>query len=207
MRWERLWQFVGLAGSVVCVASAFSPLPNVLYRWSASSSNVQPADAIVVLGSYVGANGALDCESLRRAVRGMTLYRAGQAPVMVLSGMPNLDVPGPSEAEVRAGLARELGIAPEAIVVEERAHTTREEALRIGATLRRKDAHRILLVTDSQHMWRARALFEQVGLRVLAAPAESPAGASTSPEGRLRLMRETLAELLARAYYRLSGYL
>jgi len=57
MRWERLWQSVGLAGVVVFFVSAFSPLPNALYRWSASSSEVRPADAIVVLGSSVGENG------------------------------------------------------------------------------------------------------------------------------------------------------
>jgi hypothetical protein len=56
-------------------------------------------------------------------------------------------------------------------------------------------------------MRRARVLFERVGLQVLAATAESATAADTAPEGRLRLMRETLGELLARAYYRVAGYL
>ena len=204
MRWERLWQSVGLAGVVVFFVSAFSPLPNALYRWSASSSEVRPADAIVVLGSSVGANGVLGCGSLQRAVRGMTLYRASEAPLIVFSG-PNLT--GVSEAEVRAELARALGIPSGAILVEDGAFTTREEAARIGATLRGRNLRRILLVTDPQHMRRARALFERVGLQVLAATAESATAADTAPEGRLRLMRETLGELLARAYYRVAGYL
>jgi uncharacterized SAM-binding protein YcdF (DUF218 family) len=207
MRWERLWQFVGLAGIAVFIFSAYSPLPNALYRWSASPSDVQPADAIVVLGAYLAENGQLSAESLRRAVRGMTLYRAGQAPVIVFSGIPNLDVPGPSEAEVRARLARELGIPPEVMLLEERAFTTREEANRIGETLRGRGAHRILLVTDPQHMGRARALFERVGLQVQPAVAEYPRSAARSPEERLRLMRETLGELLSLTYHRVAGYL
>jgi uncharacterized SAM-binding protein YcdF (DUF218 family) len=207
MRWERLWQFVGLAGIAVFILSAYSPLPNALFRWSASPSDVQPADAIVVLGASVAENGQLSAESLRRTVRGMTLYRAGQAPVIVFSGIPNLDVPGPSEAEVRARLARELGIPREAILLEERAFTTREEANRIGEALRARGARRILLVTDPQHMGRARALFEHVGLQVLPAVAEYPRSAARSPEERLRLMRETLGELLSLTYHRVAGYL
>ncbi len=207
MRWERVWQAIGLAGIFMFLASAYSPLPNLLYRWSASPSEVGPADAIVVLASSVGENGILSCQSLRRAVRGMAVYRAGQAPLLVFSGMPNREVPGPSEAEVRAQLARELGIPSEAILVEAEARTTREEAVRIGATLGARNLRRILLVTDPQHMWRARALFERAGLQVLPAGAESSRSADTSPEGRLRLMRETVGELVARAYYRVAGYL
>jgi uncharacterized SAM-binding protein YcdF (DUF218 family) len=203
MRWERLWQSVGLAGVVVFFVSAFSPLPNALYRWSASSSEVRPADAIVVLGSSVGDNGVLDCSSLRRAVRGMTLYRSGDAPLIVFSGPRYREV---SEAEVRADLARTLGIPSGSILVEDGAYTTREEAARIGATLRGRGVGRILLVTDPQHMLRARALFGRVGLQVLAATAESP-DSGAAPEGRLRLMRETLVELAARVYYRSAGYL
>ena len=207
MRWERLWQFAGLIGVGSFIFAAYTPLPNVLYHWSASPSNVQPADAIVVLGAHVSENGQLSAESLRRALRGMTLYRAGRAPVIVFSGIPNLEVPGPSEAEVRATLARELGIPPEAILTEERAYTTREEASRIGETLRGKGVRRILLVTDPQHMVRARALFERVGLQVWPATAEYPRGAATTPEERLRLMRDILGELVAQIYHRVAGYL
>jgi hypothetical protein len=56
-------------------------------------------------------------------------------------------------------------------------------------------------------MRRARALFERVGLQVLAATAESSGAVDTAPEARLSLMRETLGELLARSYYRAAGYL
>jgi uncharacterized SAM-binding protein YcdF (DUF218 family) len=204
MRWERMWQAVGLIGVAVFFVSAFSPLPNLLYRWSVSSSDVQPADAIVVLGSSMGENGVLDCESLRRAIRGMTLYRANQAPLIVLSGTKLAAV---SEGEVRAELARALGIPSGAILVEEGAFTTREEATRVGATLRGRNVRRILLVTDPQHLRRARVLFEREGLQVLPVAAESSTATAKAPEERLRLMRETLAELLARVYYRAAGYI
>jgi uncharacterized SAM-binding protein YcdF (DUF218 family) len=207
MRWERLWQFAGLMGVALFLLSAFSPLSNVLYRWSASPSNVQPADAIVVLGAHIAENGQLSAESLRRALRGITLYRAGLAPIIVFSGIPNQDVPGPSEAAVRAKLARELGIPAEAILIEERAYTTREEADRVRQTLHGRGARRVLLVTDPQHMRRAAALFEQLGFQVRPAAADYPRSAATSPEGRLRLMRETLGELLSLTYHRLAGYL
>ena len=42
---------------------------------------------------------------------------------------------------------------------------------------------------------------------VLAAPADDFSNAADKPDERLRLMRRILAELLARIYYRVAGYL
>jgi hypothetical protein len=56
-------------------------------------------------------------------------------------------------------------------------------------------------------MRRARALFERVGVRVFPATADARSGVATSPEGRLRLMREVLGGWLALVYYRVAGYL
>jgi uncharacterized SAM-binding protein YcdF (DUF218 family) len=205
MRGMRLWYILGCLGSLTFFASAFTPLPSLLDRWSRVPSDIQPADAIVVLGSVVSADGTLSCDSLQRAIRGVVLQREGIAPLVVFSGVSFEG--GASEAEVRAKLARTLGVPSDAILTEAQAFTTREEAARIGRTLRDRQVTRILLVTDGLHMRRAGRLFERVGLQVQPAAADSFFGVEASPEGRLRLMRALLGEWLALVYYRGAGYL
>jgi len=204
-RRTRLLQWIGLAGIGLFLLAAFSPLPNAMFRWSAAASDIQPADAIVVLGAAVEKDGTLSCESLARTVRAVTLFRMGHAPILVFSGTSRDD--GPSEAHVRAELGARLGVPPEAIRTEPTALTTREEAVRIGGILRAENVRRILLVTDSQHMRRARALFSSGGFQVFPATADARSGAGTSPEARLRLLRDLLGEWLALGYYRAAGYL
>ncbi len=201
----RLLQWIGLAGIVLFLLVAFSPFPNAMFRWSAAVSDIQPADAIVALGAAVEKDGTLSCESLARTVRAVALYRTGRAPILVFSGASPDE--GPNEAGVRAELAGRLGVPPEAIRTETSALTTREEAVRIGGMLRAEHVRRILLVTDSQHMRRARALFTRDGFEVFPATADARSGAGTSPEARLRLLRDLVGEWLAAGYYHLVGYL
>jgi uncharacterized SAM-binding protein YcdF (DUF218 family) len=185
--------------------SAFTPVPNLLCSWLGSPSELERAEAIVVLGAGAPSDGGLTDASLRRALHGVLLQRKGFAPLLLLLGPPgSRDL---TEAEIRARLARELGVPPEAILTVADPRTTWEEALGVGALLRTKGVRRILLVTGTHHMARAQAVFARAGFEVLAAPTdELPSGVST-PEGRLRLMRQVLEELGARFYYWVAGHL
>lgn len=174
-------------------------------RGLAVPSRIEPADAIIVLGSGVSEDGVLDSDSLSRVTQGIVLQRKGLAPLLVLSGPAPQR--GPAEAEVRAELARELGVPSSAILTEAGARTTREEAVRIGALLRPRQVRRVLLVTSPHHMLRARRLFAQAGFEVLAAPADDASRTSRQPEDRLKLTRKVLQEVLARLYYRVAGHL
>ena len=205
MKWARIFRLLGLSGVILFFTSAFTPLPNFLARWVSTPSRLESAEAIVVLGGGLQPGGVLSNASLRRAIHGIALHRKGLASLLVFSG-PARDE-APAEAAVRAELARQLEISPEAILTEAEAWTTREEAVRVGALLRPRGVRRILLVTDSQHMMRARQLFEHAGFEVLAAPADDFSNSVYGPEDRLRLMRRILEELLARLYYQVAGYL
>ena len=129
----------------------------------------QPADAIVVLGAGASRDGLLSDQSLRRLIGGLTLYRRGLAPRVIVLG-PAYQGRGPVEAEIRATLARDIGVPAAALVVEGRGLTTRHEAALAAARLRETGGRRILLVTGAQHMPRARLLFERAGLEVIPAP-------------------------------------
>jgi uncharacterized SAM-binding protein YcdF (DUF218 family) len=116
---------------------------------------------VVLAGGGLRSDGALSPASLRRALAGIVLYRTGLAPFLVFSGEAPDE--GPGEADVRADLARRLGISPEAILTDDQARTTREEAVRMRQFLSSRGVGRILLVTDSPHMLRARGVFEGAG--------------------------------------------
>jgi uncharacterized SAM-binding protein YcdF (DUF218 family) len=194
---SRVLQLLGMAGVLLFVLCAYTPLPNLLSH--RTEIPVEPAEAIVVLADSVNAYGALSESSLRRTLHGILLYRQGFAPRLVFSGPANQQ--GIVEAEVRAAMARQLGIAPTAILTEIRGHTTREEAARLASLLQPMGVHTILLVTDPEHLVRAQPLFAHVGFTVHPAPVVE--GART----RLQLTREVVQEFLARLYYRLAGYL
>ena len=164
-------------------------------------------DAIVVLGAGLMNGGTLRDESLRRAVEGIALYKQGLAPILVLSGPGRRDGTPRSEAEQRSALAQAMGVPLEAILTEDTANTTREEAVRISRLLMHRGLRKILLVTDSLHLRRAKLVFETNGLEVFPAPSDDYSSAATTAKDRLWLLTRIVQETAALAYYRLAGYI
>jgi uncharacterized SAM-binding protein YcdF (DUF218 family) len=199
-------QYIGLGTFLTLLAVCFTPVTNVLSQWlSKAPHHLESADAIVVLGSGIRENGSLTDSSLRRALHGMDLYRHGLAKTIVFTGPRNAT--GFAEAEVRATLARQMGIPRAAVLTEITARTTREEAQQVAAVLRARGMWRILLVVDAEGVRRAARLFERHGFEVIPSPAVDISTADGAPGARLRETRQILIELLALAYYHGVGYL
>ena len=193
---------MGLVVLVLVLACAFTPLPDLLAKRLETPRGLGRADAIVALGAGVQRDDTLNIASMRRAIHGI-LFRKERAPLLVFSG-PDRGVSRP-EAEVRAELARDLGVPPEAILTDVQAKTTREEALRLGDRLRSRGVRKILLVTDPLHMGRAKPLFEREGFEVIPAPIPSSLSGSVRPESRLRVIRRLLKAAFGRVYYWAAG--
>ena len=191
MRAGRMSRLVGLAAILGVLLVGFTPLPNLLVAWLSTPEHLGPAGAIVVLGGP---------ESERRAIQGIVLYRRGLAPLVVFSGIP-------LEVQTRETLGRDLGLPPAAVLTEDTVHTTREEAVKVGALLHARGIHRILLVTDALGMRRAQAVFERVGFEVLPVPSTSRGDLLGPPQVQLEIALSVLEETAARLYYRLLGYL
>jgi len=198
----RSCRLLGAAALVLLMVSAFTPAVNFLDAWIAVPSVIAPAAAIVVLGAGGGTldDGLPDALSLRRALRGILLYRAGLAPVLVFSGSA-------VEIEGRAEMAQRLGVPAAAVLRAPGSHTTRDEAVLLRELLGGTGARRILLVTGEQHMIRARRVFERAGFEPLPVVAGGSAHGDTSPRARLELIRDICQEVVARLYYRAAGYL
>ena len=207
MQITRLLRWVGVLTLAGYVFVGFTPFSNVLAAHLMENFELAPADAVVVLGVGLGADGEMRGSSLKRAIRGMELYQFGYAPLLALLGPPPHSEDHRSEASVRRSLALAMQIPPEDIVTESRGRTTREEARLMNEVLVPMGVRRILLVSDSQHLIRARVLFENEGFEVFAAPADNLSHLSSGPSARLKLMEWILREQAARLYYRAAGYL
>lgn len=133
--------------------------------------------AIVVLGGAVSpptANRAdvdlgAAADRLWHAAR---LYRAGKAPLVILSGGSDPEVSRISEARAMRALLVDLGVPAWAVLLEEKSRNTRQNAENCAVLLRSRGADRILLVTSALHMERARRHFVAQGLRVVPAATD-----------------------------------
>lgn len=94
----------------------------------------------------------------------VALYRAGVAPILLLSGGGHA-VP---EAEVMRRLAVAAGVPESALLIEPQSRNTLENASHAAALLGTRSATPVVLVTDRYHALRARVLFRLAGLTVCA---------------------------------------
>jgi uncharacterized SAM-binding protein YcdF (DUF218 family) len=206
MTWNRLTLRLGAAAIVLSAFVLFTPTVNTACRLIMVQPDIQPADAIVVLGSGLMRDGSLTYESAQRLSFGMQLYKDGLAPLLIVSGPPR---PGTApESAVRARVATESGIPADAILQIPAARTTREEAAAAAALLiaRHGQQQHVLLVTEALHMLRAKLVFEASGVNVFAAPSDNFPRYATSADERLLLLRGFLLQSAGLVYYRLAGY-
>ncbi len=111
-------------------------------------------DAIVVAGCRVMPDGRPSPALERRVRAAVALWKAGRAPLVVMTG--GVGEHPPSEAEAAARLAHALGV-PESALVRESQSTTTAENARFAARV--VDARRVLIVSDTYHVLRCEWLF------------------------------------------------
>jgi uncharacterized SAM-binding protein YcdF (DUF218 family) len=140
----------------------------------------------VILGAALRADGGLGPALAERVEAGVAAWKQGRAPRLIMTGA--------IEAVAMKRRALELGVPEEAVVVETRALTTRENAL-FSAEIVGPGA-RVLVVTQAYHRPRAVGAFRRAGLA-----AEALEFASRSPPPRAHFR-----ELLARAIYKVRGW-
>jgi uncharacterized SAM-binding protein YcdF (DUF218 family) len=133
------------------------------------------ADAIVLLAGDVGIPASPRVETQihgNRVIHSLRLYRAGKAPLVIVSGGNVFSQQGlESEAEYTARLLEEFGVPREAIVLDRVSRNTRENALETARLVGKHGLGKVLLVTSAFHMPRAVASFQSVGIKVIPSPS------------------------------------
>ncbi|EKV29139.1 hypothetical protein C882_0446 [Caenispirillum salinarum AK4] len=145
------------------------------------------ADVIVVLGAAVRPDGTPSAALLRRADHAGALWRAGRAPVVLASGG---QASGPADAPTEAHLiamhlTADHGLPPTAVLREDAARNTLENAAFCLTEMKRRGWRCALVVTDGPHMpralWCFRTLARRRRLAVTLVPAPAPAPGRFGP--------------------------
>lgn len=138
------------------------------------------ADAILDFGGGVGANTNVSkyaelFQAADRAYFSAALWKAGKAPVIIPSSR--------NVADCDAKFLQDLGVPESAIMLENEALNTEENAKRIVRLLSpNKGTVRVLLVTSAWHMKRSLLMMRKyaAGLEVIPAPCDFEATQATT---------------------------
>jgi len=125
-------------------------------------TRVDAADAIVVLGAPLTADGRVTQVLIERIRAGMALLDAGVAPLLVMSGGRTRGA-SVAEAQAMAAWARGQGVAERALLVEDASATTYENAKNIADLLLPRGLRRVVLVTTPFHLRRSVRWFRRFG--------------------------------------------
>jgi uncharacterized SAM-binding protein YcdF (DUF218 family) len=168
------------------------------------------AQVIVVLGGgiEVPQSGRPDLnQAADRMWHAARLYKAGKAPVLILSGGLAFAEGTMSEAASMQTFLRDLGVPDAAMLLEERSVNTRENAQFTAKLMHERGMQSLLLVTSALHMPRSVRLYEAQGLKVIPAATDHefrtyPVWRSLVPDaqaldGSGRAFKEALAWLLS----------
>ena len=149
------------------------------YLASQSVASLPAADAAVVLGGGMGKVDTMEYPDMNEAAdrvwHAARIWKAGKAPVVVVSGSNDLAAAVP--------LLVDLGVPREAIAVDDKSRNTYENsrfterllldgAAAAGASGESARAPSVLLVTSAWHMPRASGNFAKTSLRVVPAPCD-----------------------------------
>lgn len=132
------------------------------------------ADAVVILGARVNADGSPGSDLLSRTYHGIDLYNAGLAPVVICAGGKGGDRLSAGAVACRFAVEA-LDLPPErALVVEQRdAYSTAEEARAVAELMRERGLRSAILVSHPLHLYRARWLFQGQGVEVFTSPTNT----------------------------------
>lgn len=131
----------------------------------------RPADALVVFGAKVGADGSPSLALSDRVDTACRLWKDGWASTLILSGGRDPKAPW-SEPESMRQRCLEHGVPESAIVLDEGGVDTLA-TVRFTADLARTRAwSRVLMVSHDYHLARIKMMSVRQGLRVFTVPAD-----------------------------------
>ena len=229
-----LWRFrrTGLTGLAVSLAWlwlwSMPAFGNFLLGWLEQPWSLQPveevpaADAIVVLGGgFWGTSPSRPYPQLtpgaNRYWYGARLFHANKGKTVILSG--GTSEIGRSqgrltEAESGAQFLQDLGVPEQALLLDNEAMTTRENAVNIARMIEEHEFSSFILVTSASHMRRSMGAFRAMGLEPIPAAGHFRVDRDRERTWRHWLPstgganrgRQAFHELVGYEYYRSRGW-
>jgi len=151
---------------------------------------VQPADAIIVLGAaeYRGKPSPVLGARLNHA---LFLYLKQMAPRIITTGGAGGD-PVFTEGSVGRAYLTQHGVPPEAVVVEREGESTAQSVAAVVEIMRRMNLKSAIVASDGYHIFRVKKMLESSGLKVYGSPRPS------APADRWQYIRQAVGYLLWR---------
>jgi len=187
MKWiVAIALLLGLAYALEKVVKVAGEIREQSYK-----DEVQPADAIIVLGAaeYRGRPSPVLEARLNHA---LFLYLKGMAPRIITTGGAGGD-PVFTEGSVGRAYLTKHGVPPEAVVVEREGESTAQSVAAVVEIMRRMNLKSAIVVSDGYHIFRVKKMLESSGLKVYGSPRPS------SPPDRWQYFRQAIGYLLWRA--------
>jgi uncharacterized SAM-binding protein YcdF (DUF218 family) len=166
--------------------------------WASRQNQARPAQAIVVLGA-AQYNGVPSPDLRARLDQALLLWRAGLARVVVVTGGKE---PGDAYTEATAGATylEARGVPPADIVAEGTGRNSWQSLVAAASMLERRQARRVLLVSDPFHDKRIALMAGELGLTPYVSPTR------TSPIRGLAVIPYFAKETVEVALGRIIGF-
>jgi len=109
-----------------------------------------------------------------RVLYAAQLYKAGAAPLIILSGgnMSYSQERSTTPAQEMQAMLVGLGVPQEALVLQSQSQNTAEDAYFTSAILTEKQIRTVILVTSAAHMERALMMFASPEISIIPAPTD-----------------------------------
>ncbi len=171
-RRRRLPHVLGALGRALLLLLVLALLGCAFLAWQVDrlgrQDQARPADAIVVLGARVNADGSPGSDLTSRTYHAVDLWKQGIAPYIICTGgFRNEPL---SAASVCKRFAASLGVPPERIYLADGSTSTVEDAQVTKQVMARQGWHSAVLVSHPLHLFRARWLFRRQGIGALTSP-------------------------------------
>jgi uncharacterized SAM-binding protein YcdF (DUF218 family) len=193
---RQLFRTVLTCGALLLLAgTAFLVALGWQINRTGARDQAQPADAIVVLGARVEADGQPGPDLQSRTLHGVRLFQQGMAPYLVCTGGYQDDKL--SAASVACDLAVSQGVPADRVLLADGGMTTQEDAVSARNLAALHGFRTVILVSHPLHLERARMLFEGEGISVFPSPTSTDLAAIPWPNRVWLTVRETAGILQA----------
>lgn len=188
----RTWKKIVIILLVVLVGGFLALLADVvIFGWTAKPER---AGCIIILGASV--YGTVPSPALLgRLEEGLRLYRQGYASAFIVSGAQGRGE-AISEAEAMRRYLLEKGIPAEAILLEDRSHSTWENLRFSQAIMQQRGMKRAVVVSNRFHLQRAALMAQRLGMEASYSGIFMAQHPSTEIKGFLRETAAILSFLL-----------
>ena len=169
----------GLVGVVAVVLALAIAFPLVQMAFFGTTDYRRPADAAVVLGAKVNANGSLSTALEDRVRTGVDLYDAGLVDRLIMSG--GVGASGVDEGVAMRRRAIELGVPSDAIVIDHLGINTDATVAQTTPMFGQLGVRRVLVVSQFWHLPRIKLAYLKSGWNVSTVPAGTSSPITQTP--------------------------